>query len=133
MGIIMYHCNTVINAPPYEELGLDYTISFPVEVVPEISCHGRFATSPYHAWRTAFRETSKLAYFNSKEPSIEQQNRIDVWTTKAHGDYSEWVINGAKDGVEFFKESNGSLDYLKQSFRWEWLRERFAKKYGDLV
>jgi len=133
MGVIMYNCNMVINSPPYEELGLDYTVSFPVEVVPVLSCHGNFATSAYHAWRTAFRESAKLAYFNSQEPTMENQYRLDVWTSHAEGDYAEWVLNGAKDGVEFFKESNGSLDYLKQSFRWEWLRERFAKKYGDLV
>lgn len=132
MGVIMYHCNTVINAPPYEELGLDYTVSFPVEVVPKISCHGRFATSPYHAWRTAFRETSKLAYFNNKEPGIEQQHRLQTWTTKAHGDHAEWVINGANDGVEFFEESGGDLQYLQQAFRWEWLRKRFHTKYGDI-
>jgi hypothetical protein len=133
MGVIMYNCNMVINAPPYNELGLDYTVSFPVEVVPRLSCHGNFATSAYHAWRTAFRESAKLAYFNSVTPSIETNHRLNVWTTHAVGDYREWVLTGAKDGVEFFEESNGSLDYLKQSFRWEWLRERFAKKYGDLT
>ena len=133
MGVIMYNCNMVINAPPYEELGLDYTVSFPVEVVPELSCHGNFATSPYHAWRTAFRESAKLAYFNSVEPSFETQHRLTVWTSYAYGNNSDWVLKGAKDGVEFFEESNRSLDYLKQSFRWEWLRERFAKKYGDLI
>ena len=129
----MYNCNMVINAPPYEELGLDYTVSFPVEVVPELSCHGNFATSAYHAWRTAFRECAKLAYFNSTQPTMENQYRLDVWTSHAEGDYAEWVLAGAKDGIEFFEESNGSLDYLKQSFRWEWLRDRFAKKHGDLT
>lgn len=133
MGVIMYNCNMVINAPPYEELGLDYTVSFPVEVVPLLSCHGNFATSAYHAWRTAFRESAKLAYFNSQQPTMENQHRLDVWTNHAEGDHAEWVLNGARDGIEFFKESNGSLDYLKQSFRWEWLRDRFSKKYGDLT
>lgn len=133
MGVIMYNTNMVVNAPPYDELGLDYTVSFPVEVVPKLSCHGNFATSPYHAWRTAFRESAKLSYFNVETPDIEIQYRLNVWTTHAVGEYSEWVLHGANDGVEFFKESNGRLEYLKQSFRWEWLRERFVKKYGDLA
>ncbi len=132
MGVIMYNCNMVINAPPYEALGLDYTISFPVEVVPLLSCHGKFAITPYHAWRTAFRECSKLAYFISESPSMENRYRLDTWTTHAEGENAEWVLAGARDGVEFFEESNGSLDHLKQAFRWEWLRERFHAKYGNI-
>jgi len=132
MGVIMYNCNMVINAPSYEELGLDYTVSFPVEVVPELSCYGNFATTPYHAWRTAFRECAKLSYFNSIENNLENLHRLDVWTSHAEGPFAEWVLNGAKDGVVFFQESNGDLDYLKKSFRWQWLRERFQSKYGNI-
>ena len=129
MGIIMYHCMTVIEAPPYEELGLDYTVSFPVEVVPVISCLGNFATTPYHAWRTAFRETSKLAYFNSQQPDIEQEFRLNTWCNQAHGPHADWVLKGAQDGVEFFEQSQGDLKYLQQAFRWEWLRQRYHNKY----
>lgn len=133
MAVIMYNCNMVKNAGSYEEqLGLDYTMSFPVEVVPEISCIGNFATSEYHAWRTAFRECAKLAYFNSVESDFENKHRLDVWTSYAKGAYADWVLRGANDGVEFFLESQGDLRYLQKSFRWEWLRERFNSKYGDL-
>jgi len=133
MGVIMYNCKIVKNAPPYEQLGLDYTVSFPVQVVPVLSCYGNFATSPYHAWRTAFRECAKLSYFNSIENNVENDYRLDVWTSHAEGNHAQWVLRGAQDGVEFFTESKGKLDYLKQSFRWEYLREYFSKKYGDLT
>ena len=133
MGIILYNCNMVLDAPPYEELGLDYTVSFPVEVVPELSCYGNFDTSAYHTWRTSFREAGKLAFFEKEKPSMENRYRLDVWQTKAEGEFAEWALNGARDGVEFFEESGGDLAYMKQSFDWNWLRERFVKKYGDLV
>jgi hypothetical protein len=133
MGIILYNCQLILDAPPYEELGLDYTISFPVEVVPELSCIGVFDTTPYHTWRTSFREAGKLAFFNSTDPNVENTNRLEVWQTVAEGEYAEWALNGARDGVEFFEESGGDLAYMKQSFDWNWLRKRFVKKYGDLV
>jgi hypothetical protein len=133
MGIILYNCNMVLNAPPYEELGLDYTVSFPVEVVPELSCYGNFDTSAYHTWRTSFREAGKLAFFENENPGMENRYRLDIWQTKAEGEFAEWALNGAHDGVEFFEESNGDLAYMKQSFDWNWLRQRFIEKYGDLV
>jgi hypothetical protein len=133
MGIILYNCNMVIDAPPYEELGLDYTISFPVEVVPELSCYGNFDTSAYQTWRTSFRETAKLAYFENEKSTVENKHRLNVWQTRAEGEFAEWALNGARDGVEFFEESGGDLAYMKQSFDWNWLRERFIEKYGDLA
>jgi hypothetical protein len=133
MGIILYNCNMVLDALPYEELGLDYTVSFPVEVVPELSCYGNFDTSAYHTWRTSFREAGKLAFFENKNPSMENRYRLDIWQTRAEGEFAEWALNGARDGVEFFEESGGDLAYMKQSFDWNWLRERFIEKYGDLA
>ena len=133
MGIVMYNCAMVQQGRDYDkELGLDYTLSFPHEVVPLLSCYGRFDSSPYHTWRTAFREASKLAYFNTVEPSIDGQYRLKVWTKHATGPYAEWCLRGAADGVEFFQESQTNLAYLKQGFRWEWLRQRFVDRWGDL-
>jgi hypothetical protein len=42
------------------------------------------------------------------------------------------VLNGAQDGIEFFNSTQGSLDVLKNSFKWEWLRRYFENKYGSL-
>ncbi len=134
MGIILYNNKMVIESPDYNELGLDFTLSFPVEVVPELSCYGRFATSPYQAWRTAFRETCKIAYFNHENPTIDSKHRLHVWTTKAHGDYSEWVLQGANDGVEHFKQVGAVLEHLKNTVNdWTWLRDFYARKYSSKV
>jgi hypothetical protein len=132
MGIILYNCNMVISAKEYDVLGLDYTLSFPHEVIPVVSCHGNFDTTAYHTWRTAFRETSKLAYFDSLSPSVENQHRLETWLSKAQGSFAKWCLLGAKDGVEFFQESQGNLSILKNSFRWQWLRDRFVDLYGEI-
>ena len=130
MGVILYNNKMVIESPEYSELGLDFTMSFPTEVVPELSCFGRFATSPYQAWRTAFRETSKLAYFQSESPSMDTKHRLHIWTTKAHGPHNDWVLNGARDGMEFFNKTGPDLVKLKAAFDWNWLRNYFESKYS---
>jgi hypothetical protein len=132
MGIILYNNKMVIESPAYEKLGLDFTMSFPTETVPELSCYGRFATSPYQAWRTAFRETSKIAYFNNENPTMESKHRLHVWTTKAHGDYSEWVLKGANDGLKHFEKIGPQLDKLKSTINnWNWLRDYYERKYSS--
>jgi hypothetical protein len=132
MGMVMYNCQGVREINQQGEFGLDYTLSFPHESVPILSCHADFATTPYHAWRTAFRETAKLSYFESQAPSVDGAYRLRTWISQAQGRNSEWVLRGAADGVEFFNQCQGNLALLKQSFRWEWLRDRFRSRYGEL-
>jgi hypothetical protein len=131
MAIIMYNCNLILQNQN-KEFGLDYTMSFPHEVVPILSTYGNFDTSPYHAWRTAFRETAKLAYFESENPSVEGAYRLKTWLLHAEGPYADWVLKGSADGFDFFKASAGDLKILKQSFSWQWLRDRFETAYGKI-
>jgi hypothetical protein len=132
MGMVMYNCQGVREINQQGEFGLDYTLSFLHESVPILSCHADFATTPYHAWRTAFRETAKLSYFESQSPTVDGAYRLSTWLSQAQGRNNEWVLRGAADGVEFFNQCQGSLALLKQSFRWEWLRDRFRSRYGEL-
>ena len=132
MGIILYNCHMVKTADEYNSLGLDYTLSFPTETIPIISCHGVFDVSPYHTWRTSFRECAKLKYFSSLSSDLEIDHRLQTWSTTATGPYAQWALAGANDGIEFCQEVNYQLDQLKHSFRWEWLRQRFVDKYGNL-
>jgi hypothetical protein len=107
-------------------------LSFAHEAVPVLSCYGSFDQSAYHTWRTAFRESAKLAFFESIAPSVEGAYRLNVWRTCALGNYAEWCLKGANDGVEFFNSSDHELDTLKQSFKWTWLRQYFVSRYGEL-
>ena len=132
MGIVLYNCNGVKQVNGSGDFGLDYTLSFPHESVPILSCHGDFATTPYHAWRTAFRETAKLAHFESQTSTVEGAYRLNRWLKTAQGVNAEWCLKGAADGYEFFKITQGDLVTLKQSFKWEWLRSYFNQRYGEL-
>ena len=132
MGIIMYNCQGIRDINRSGEWGLDYTLSFAHESVPILSCHGDFNTTPYHTWRTAFRECAKLAYFESQDPSVDGDYRLRIWQTKAQGKHQDWCLRGANDGVEFFRDCGGDLQILKKSFRWEWLREWFVDRYGEI-
>jgi hypothetical protein len=132
MGIVLYNCSGVKQVNQAGNFGLDYTLSFPHESIPILSCYGDFAITPYHTWRTAFRETAKLAYFESQTPTVEGAYRLNRWLDQAQGNHAEWCLNGARDGLEFFETTQGDLAKLKQSFRWEWLRSYFEQRYGDL-
>jgi len=131
MAVIMYNCNLILDNRD-QEFGLDYTLSFPHEVIPLISTYGNFNTSPYHTWRTAFREVSKLYDQQEKLPSVETEYRIKIWETVAKGDYAEWALTGAKDGREFYKKYKDDFAYRKNSFNWQWLRNYFSTLYGEV-
>ena len=131
MAIIMYNCRLILENQN-KEFGLDYTLSFPHEVVPIISTYGNFDTSPYHTWRTAFREVSKLYDMQEKSPSIETEYRINIWETVAKGDYAEWALTGAKDGRDFYYKYKDDFAYRKNSFNWQWLRNYFSALYGEV-
>ena len=132
MGIVMYNCQGIKILNQQGNFGLDYTLSFPNESIPILSCYGDFDQTPYHTWRTAFRECAKLSYFESETVSVDGAYRLQTWLEKAQGPYAEWCLRGAADGVEFFNSSNQQIQTLKQSFKWEWLRSYFESRYGNL-
>lgn len=131
MGVIMYHRQLVLDSPPFDQLGLDFTMSSPTVVIPRMSCYGEFATDPYRAWRTAFRECCKLAHWQATDPCVETEYRLHVWTTQAHGPNAEWVLRGARDGRDYHARHQGSMEDLKKTFRWEWLQEYYSGLYGS--
>ena len=126
MGVILYNCRLLLDADE-DKFGVDFTTSFPLQVVPELSAYAYFAEDEYRAWRTAFRECTKLqSRCIPGQIDVETHYRLNIWCTKAHGDYSEWVLKGANDGVEFAK----TTDNLKQVNDWDWLRNRFDSIYN---
>jgi len=132
MGIVLYNRDMVINAPPFGEFGTDYTLSFAHEVVPIVSCYGSFDASPYHTWRTAFREAHKLREFTDTMPNVETEYRLHVWRTVANGNYAEWALKGANDGVKYYEDNIDTPELRRNTFRWEWLRNHFTELYGDV-
>jgi hypothetical protein len=130
MGVVLYNCNIISNMG--NDFGIDYTLSGEHEVVPELSALATFNASPYQTWRTAFRECSKLAQFIDETPSLDSEYRLEIWKTKAEGDYAEWCLSGANDGVDYFEQHKTNSEELMNAFNWGWLRNYFVTKYGDI-
>ena len=85
-------------------------------------------TDEHSTWRTAFREAVKLKCYSESGDEV-AKTRLGVWTSVGKGNYGEWSIKGAEDGIEFYNEVNGDLTQLRQSYYWDWLRTRYDSKY----
>lgn len=101
--------------------GLDFTMDSAHEIVDILSGTAIYNGNAWDTWRTAFRECIKLRHAKDRESS----KRLEIWTTVAVGDFSEYSIRGAKDAIEFYNEVNGNFELIKLSYDWAWLREKF--------
>ena len=126
MGIILYNKDLVTNAKTW---GLDFTISFPVKVIDQISCIAAYNVSPYQTWRTAFRECVKY-YSNVIPRSDKKENKwlLDRWLTHGNGPFGEWSMQGAKDAITFVDSGANLFDIMD----WEFLRNYFTNLHGNL-
>ena len=121
-GMIAYNKEMTLNNPGY---GLDFTLDSPHETVELLSGVATYNTDEWSTWRTAFREVIKL----KKENSEISLKRLEAWMTKAEGNFAQYSIDGALDGIAYFEEVEGKTDKLRLSYEWNWLRERFDRKY----
>lgn len=126
MAVVLYNTKLVIETKNPE---LDFTMSMPNIVVPKLSGYSTFNETALSAWRTAFRETVKLKYFACKLGQIDAAQRLEIWLTRAQGINSDWCLQGAKDGVEYYLECNGDLKELEKTYYWDWLNQ-FQKTKG---
>jgi len=127
MGVIAYNKDLVLNPP--NEIGLDFTMSAPHAVVPELSCVGQYNIDKKITWRTAFRETLKLRGQADTNPTVENEWRLHCWITKGEGAFGDWSITGAQDAVEYYNEVKGNPAKLKLSYEWGWLDSRLLKSH----
>ena len=102
--------------------GLDFTLDDAHEVVPILSGTAYYNTSPWVAWRTAFREVLKLRH---SLPDVENEYRLNQWlnfdNTDSHVVNESWSRWGAEDAVEYYESVSGDFAALKKSYEWSWL------------
>lgn len=125
MGIVCYNTNLVLNTP--ENFGLDFTQYSKTVSIPLTVSEAHFATSPYEAWRTAFRETVKLTLQYSTDAHLWLQR----WMAFAEGENAEWVLKGAKDGHKYAQQHEKNPEALRNTVDWHWLEQHFEKIYGE--
>ena len=122
MSVIAYNKNLVLS---HNTPGIDFTLSQPHESVPILSGTAHFNQDPWMTWRTAFREVIKLKHFDATAPTLENSMRLEIWCTRAQGQYAKYCLQGAQDAVAYYTEVAGDYEKLKLSFEWAWLRKRF--------
>ena len=101
---------------------LDFTLSQPHTVVPQLCGTSHFNQTPEISWRVAFREVLKLC---EMKPTVESKHRLKKWCELGKGAYALLVQQGALDAVEYYKEVNGDKRALMMSYELDWLKEKF--------
>jgi len=102
-----------------ENYNLDVTMSHATVTVPVISCTN-LATDAWAAWRTAYRESYKLAKLLGVKPSVEDEYHLHLWLTSDRTEVGSHSKAGAAAGIEASKQGVDIND-------WEWLRKQFLE------
>lgn len=79
-------------------------------------------------WRTAFREVIKLQVAAENDDQ-ESKDRLFVWLTISEGKNAQWSLDGARDGLDYYKKVNGDHAELMKTFSWDWLNEHYKTLY----
>ena len=105
-----------------------------VDFRPVVAGVTRFNQSPFHTWRSGFREVAMLA--RGSEYGIDEDYTrflIDRWCNSAGAPYASFGAAGARAGMAFARETAQDPD------RWQcisdpaWLHEQFTSHYPDLM
>lgn len=109
---------------------IDVTMSIgdTYRIVDRLASEHRFNTSPFHAWRTAFRECVKLsAYPRSKPGADVAADRLKVWVSEGENQpYGKWCVLGAQQGAAFGRQHFGNPVELLKVNDYQWLKDLFA-------
>lgn len=97
------------------------------KVVPDSASITYFNTSPFNAWRGAFRECVKLASKSiDRQKSDETEKRLDIWCSEGINEpFGEYVLRGANEGREFGYRNRDNTNLLKMINDFKWLEEKF--------
>lgn len=126
MALGCYNTKIIKNTPV--NFGLDLTEYGKIYPIPLTVSQAHFATTPYEAWRTAFREVVKLTL---KDTDL-SRDWLHAWRSYAEGDHADWVLCGAADGHTYALLHKNNTDELLKTEQWEWLEEYFTNKHGQV-
>ena len=103
------------------------SLSNKLKIIPIVASVNRFASSPWNAWRSGFREAAKLASnVIARSDQDETAKRLAIWTTKGlDRPFGEYVIPGAVLGMQYGIENKNNQDALIKINDWSWLYEQF--------
>jgi hypothetical protein len=109
---------------------VDFTtsVSKHFKVMPIVSNVTQFNTDPFSAWRSGFRECTKLASkLIVNHNNNETEERLDTWCTKGSDrEFGEFAIMGAIEGCAFGKAHKDQPDMLGLINDFDWLAKKFS-------
>ena len=112
-----------------KDWNVDMTTTLGCTFVPkfQISNITAFNTSPFDAWKSAFRECTKLS--SSIIPNgdnIDNDYRLDIWCTRgAERPFGEYSIMGATQGKDFGTHYRNNTNLLNKINDFAWLKTTF--------
>lgn len=130
MAMVANNKKLTLNTNP---VGLDFTMDSEHEIVDINSGVAMYNSSAWDTWRTAFRETLKLKYYNEHNHDLEAKFRLSSWLNLGDGEYGEYSTMGALDACSYYDSVNGDFEHLRNSYDWVWLREYFERTHPKLV
>lgn len=109
--------------------GVDITTSLSnkLKIIPEVASINRFASSPWNAWRSSFREAAKLASGTiARSDQEENTKRLFAWTSKGlDRRFGEYAVPGAVLGMKYGMENKNNQEALSKINDWSWLYDQF--------
>ena len=126
-GVKLFPTNLLLE---YTGSPIDFTtsVSKSFKVMQDVSNISAFNTDPFSAWRSGFRECSKLASkIIPNQDNTETEYRLNVWCTKGENrEFGDFAIMGAKEGMEFGTTHKDQPELLGLINDFAWLEKRFS-------
>ena len=121
-GVKLFNRQQILDANSW---GLDFTtgLSKRLKVMPDVSCVTAFNTDEYATWRSAFRETVKLASSRDRD----SKERLARWLSPANMD-ADFVLaakTGAEMGAAYGEQYAQKPMRLAKINDYEWLRKHY--------
>ena len=111
------------------KIDITTSLSDQIKILSEVTAIHYIGTSPYLAWRSAFREAVKLTL----QDDTESQERLKIWMTKglskSNGGYA---VMGAKAGNKYALSNRLNTLKIAKINDYAWLHSQFEKTYPKL-
>lgn len=118
------------------EMAVDMTTSLGsnFKIVNQVASITHFNSSPFNAWRGAFRECVKLSSsIIPRHKQEETEYRLWAWKNNNTGVlYGDWAIRGAREGEHFGNKYKHETKKLAKINNFQWLKDRFEENQANL-
>lgn len=111
-----------------QTLGVDVTtsLSHNVKILNETSNTTEFATTPFEAWKGAFRECAKLSsQIIHRQNTQETEARLKQWLEPTDHILGKFINDGAVQGDLFGKKCRDIISALSLINDFDWLKAQF--------